>query len=51
MPTHISVSIPAPATSSQKSGSGEFAAIVVFCGIGLLSFLVAILAGEPGVWY
>ncbi len=47
----ISVSIPASANSPRKSDRDEFVAIVMFSEIGLLSFVVAIIMGEPGVWY
>ena len=30
--------------------SGEFRAVVLFCGIGLLVSLIAVCAGVQGVW-
>ena len=51
MPKAIRISplIPASSTSSGKSNS-PLVSIALFCGIGLLVSLVAILMGVPGVW-
>jgi len=48
----ITASIPASAAAaSEKSGSGQFIAVALFSGIGLLISLVAIIVGVPGAWY
>ena len=39
-----------PAASPEKSESYPPASIALFCGIGLLVSLVAILLGMPGLW-
>ncbi|MGB9117721.1 hypothetical protein [Bradyrhizobium sp.] len=41
----------ASSASSKKSGSGPLDPIMLFSGIGLLVFLIAILTGVQGVWY
>jgi hypothetical protein len=46
----ITASIPASAAAaSEKSRAGQFFAVVLFSGIGLLISLIAIIAGVPGV--
>jgi hypothetical protein len=49
----ISVQIPAPsaAASSEQSDSHPLFPIAIFCGIGVLASLIAILMGMPGEWY
>jgi hypothetical protein len=51
----VSVSIPAPsaptAASPEKSEGHPLVSIALFCGIGLLVSLVAILCGVQGAWY
>jgi hypothetical protein len=47
---HIFAPISAVTSSSEKSDT-TLDPIVLFCGICLLAFLVAILTGEQGVWY
>jgi len=46
---HIFTPISGFTSSSEKSGS-TLDPIVLFCGICLLAFLIAILTGEQGVW-
>ena len=38
------------ATSSEKSESSPLISIAIFCGIGLLVSLIAMLSGVQGVW-
>jgi hypothetical protein len=50
------VSIPVPSVSSEKSESQKseghpLVPIALFCGIGLLVSLVAVLMGVQGAWY
>ena len=52
----ISLRIPASTDSSRKAGTASsdtnsLIAIAMFCGIGLLVSLVAIVAGVNGGWY
>jgi hypothetical protein len=47
----FSTSIPAFTASPAKSGDGSLDPILLFGGIGLMAFLVAILTGVQGVWY
>ncbi len=47
---HIFTPISAFGASSEKSDQ-QLDPVVLFCGICLLAFLVAILTGEQGVWY
>jgi hypothetical protein len=47
----ISAQIPASTASSDKSDSPPLVSIAIFCGIGLLLSLIAILMGVQGVWY
>jgi hypothetical protein len=35
----------------ERLGDRPLDPIVLFCGIGLLVFLIAILTGVQGVWY
>jgi hypothetical protein len=49
MPTLVRpVAVPA---KSVPLFSADFLSVTVFCGIGLLISLVAIVAGEQGVWF
>ena len=48
---HIFAPIPAPRASSEKPDAAPIGPILLFGGIGLLVFLIAILAGVPGEWY
>jgi hypothetical protein len=48
---HISTPIPASAASSEESRGSPLVSVALFCGIGLLMSLVAILMGDTGVWY
>jgi hypothetical protein len=55
---HLSASIPAskvasPASkvTSSESDSQQLVSIALFCGIGLLVSLVAVLFGVQGAWY
>jgi hypothetical protein len=52
MPKAVRVSntIPTSAASSEKSESHPLVSIAIFCGIGLLVSLLAILMGVKGVW-
>jgi hypothetical protein len=36
---------------SEESGDGPLDAVLLFGGIGLLVFLIAILTGVQGAWY
>jgi hypothetical protein len=47
----ISAQIVASTASSEKSASHPLVSIALFCGIGLLVSLTAILSGVQGVWY
>jgi hypothetical protein len=47
----ISSQIAASTASSEKSESHPLVSIAIFCGIGLLVSLIAILMGVQGVWY
>jgi hypothetical protein len=54
MPKVARIFVPIPdasAASSEKSDSGQFYAVALFSGIGLLISLVAIITGMPGAWY
>ncbi len=53
MPRAIRIAVPMPTltASSKKSDGRPLNPIVLFCGIGLLAFLVAIVTGVQGVWY
>jgi hypothetical protein len=46
----ISTSFPA-STASAQSDSAQFVSIALFCGIGLLISLVAVMFGVQGVWF
>jgi hypothetical protein len=37
--------------SSEKSDDRPLDPILLFCGIGLFAFVIAILTGVQGVWY
>jgi hypothetical protein len=52
MPKAVRVSTPilTSVASSEKSDSSPLVSIALFCGIGLLVSLVAVLMGVPGVW-
>jgi hypothetical protein len=47
----FSTSMPAFTASPAKSGDSLLDPILLFGGIGLASFLIAILTGVQGVWY
>jgi hypothetical protein len=47
----ISAPISASAASSKQSESHPLVSIALFCGIGLLASLVAILMGVQIAWY
>lgn len=49
--TRVSLSIPASSVSSDKSEGHPLVLIILFCGVGLLVSLVAILMGIQLVWY
>jgi hypothetical protein len=52
MPNAVRIAAIAPPTAtSKKSESNDLVSIALFCGIGLLVSLVAILMGVPGAWY
>lgn len=53
MPKAVRVSTPIVATSasSETSGHHQLATVALFCGIGLLMSLVAVLMGVQGAWY
>jgi hypothetical protein len=58
MPKAARVSVPIPASSvssetskSEKSVGHPLVSIALFCGIGLLVSLVAMLWGVQGAWY
>ena len=47
----IAASIPgSAAAASETYESGQFFAVALFSGVGLLVSLVAIIVGVPGVW-
>jgi hypothetical protein len=46
----VSTTIPSSVASSEKSESHPLVAIAIFCGIGLLVSLIAVLMGVKGVW-
>jgi hypothetical protein len=47
----ISSLLPASIAASDKSNNSPLASIALFCGIGLLVSLAAVLMGVSGVWY
>jgi hypothetical protein len=47
---HISTPIPASAASSEESGGSPLVSVALFCGIGLLVSMAAVLMGVTGVW-
>jgi hypothetical protein len=49
--TRVSVSIPASSILSDRSEGHPLATIALFCGVGLLASLVAILMGAEAAWY
>ncbi len=53
MPTAIRVSTPISKSDdvSKKSNSYQFVSIALFCGIGLLISLAAVLFGIQGAWF
>jgi hypothetical protein len=52
MPTAIRVSAPISESDvSRKSDSYQFVSIALFCGIGLLISLAAVLLGVQGAWF
>jgi hypothetical protein len=48
---HIFAPIPASRAPSGKPDVAPIGPILLFAGIGLLVFLIAIVAGVPGDWY
>ncbi len=48
---HIFAPIPASRVPSEKSDDSPLNPILLFGGIGLLVFLIAILTGVQGAWY
>jgi hypothetical protein len=48
---HIFAPMSAFTAPSEESGDGPLDAVLLFGGIGLLVFLIAILTGVQGVWY
>ncbi|HEV3501514.1 MAG TPA: hypothetical protein VGZ92_14435 [Bradyrhizobium sp.] len=48
---HIFAPMSAFTPSSEKSDGSPLGPIVLFCGIGLLVFLIAILTGVQGAWH
>jgi len=51
MPKAVRASPPVTAsTSSKKPDDNPLATIALFCGIGLLVSLVAMMAGVQGAW-
>jgi hypothetical protein len=52
MPTAIRVSTPISKSDvSKKSDSYQFVSIALFCGLGLLISLGAVLLGVQGAWF
>jgi hypothetical protein len=52
MPTVIRTRSSIPLSRApQKSDNGQLVSIALFCGIGLLISLVAVICGEQGVWH
>jgi hypothetical protein len=52
MPKAARISTPvATSASSEKSDNSPLVSIALFCGIGLLVSLVAVIMGVQGVWY
>lgn len=52
MPNAFRASPPATASaSSRKPDNNPLVTIALFCGIGLLVSLVAMMAGVQGAWY
>ena len=52
MPKAFRASPPVPASaSSRKPDNSPLVTIALFCGIGLLVSLVAMMAGVQGAWY
>ena len=49
--TRISASIPASNSESKQSNGHPLVSIALFCGIGLLVSLAAMLLGVQGAWY
>ena len=48
---HIFVAIPASRVPPEKADNSPLGPILLFGGIGLLVFLIAIITGVPGEWY
>jgi hypothetical protein len=52
MPTAIRVSTPISKSDvSKTSDSNQLVSIALFCGVGLLISLAAVLLGVQGVWF
>jgi hypothetical protein len=47
----LTASIPASKVTSRESDTNQLVSIALFCGVGLLVSLVAVLFGVQGVWY
>jgi hypothetical protein len=47
----LSTSMPAFTASPAKSGDSSLDPVLLFGGIGVLAFLIAVLTGVQGVWY
>ena len=39
------------AVPAKRSDASEFIGVAIFCGIGLLMSLVAVILGVQGAWY
>ncbi|MCA1453471.1 hypothetical protein I6F35_09620 [Bradyrhizobium sp. BRP22] len=52
MPTVIRARPSVPLSRApQKANDGQLVSIALFCGIGLLISLVAVMFGEQGSWH
>ena len=52
MPTVVRIRSSAPFSRvPQNSAYAEFAPVALFCGIGLLASLVAVIFDTQGVWH
>ena len=51
MPKAAQIFMPAVVDFSEQSEHTEFDAIVLFSGIGVVVFLIAVLTGVQGIWY
>jgi hypothetical protein len=48
---HVFAPIPASRIPSEKADKSPLGPMLLFGGIGLLVFLIAIITGVPGEWY